>query len=84
MEYQCDKFQHFVGHSVSFNERRCSMNKIEYTLQKINRAYFRITYTALANMHKIMNTVQKEYRGNETLNNLFIFCSCLLYTSRCV
>lgn len=74
MEYQCDKFQHFVGHSVSFNERRCSMNKIEYTLQKINRAYFRITYTALANMHKIMNTVQKEYRGNETLNNLFIFC----------
>ncbi|SCU77871.1 LANO_0A01486g1_1 [Lachancea nothofagi CBS 11611] len=74
MEYQCDKFQHFVGNAVSFSERRCSTSTIEYTLQKINRAYFRITYTVLANMQKITDSVQKDYRGNETLNNLFIFC----------
>ncbi|CUS23378.1 LAQU0S09e03422g1_1 [Lachancea quebecensis] len=74
MEYQCDKFQHYVGESVSFSERRCSMNAIEYTLQKINRAYFRITYSVLANMQKVTNAIQKEFRGNETLNNLFLFC----------
>ncbi|SCU92123.1 LADA_0F14488g1_1 [Lachancea dasiensis] len=74
LEYQCDKFQHFVGNAVSFNERRCSTRNVENTLQKINKAYFRITYTVLANVEKIITTIQKDYRGNETLNNLFIFC----------
>ncbi|SCW00310.1 LAFE_0C01332g1_1 [Lachancea fermentati] len=74
MEYQCDKFQHYVGDSVSFSERRCSIHSIEYTLQKINRAYFRMTYSVLSNFPKMLDTVQRQYRGNETLNNLFIFC----------
>ncbi|SCV04048.1 LAME_0H15324g1_1 [Lachancea meyersii CBS 8951] len=74
MEYQSDKFEHFVADGVSFSERRCSINNLEYTLQKINRAYFRITYTVLANMNKVTDYVQIQYRGNETLNNAFIFC----------
>lgn len=74
MEYQCDKFQHFVGDSVSFNERRCSISAVEDTLQKVNKAYFRMTYSVLSNYPKILNTVQKQYPGCETLNNGFIFC----------
>ncbi|CEP61113.1 uncharacterized protein LALA0_S02e07008g [Lachancea lanzarotensis] len=74
MEYQCDRFEHFVGHAVSFSERRSSINQLEYTLQKINRAYFRITYTVMANTNKISQHVQAKYRGNEVLNNMFIFC----------
>ncbi|AAS52945.2 AER264Cp [Eremothecium gossypii ATCC 10895] len=74
MEYQCDKFQHFAGNSVVFTEKRCSIVPAEQTLQKINKAYFRITYHTLAHHHKLVSTIQRKFRGFESLNTVFIFC----------
>lgn len=74
IEYHCDKFQYLVGDTVSFNERRCSINSIENSLQKINKAYYRIIHAVLFNHKKIVASVQKKFKEVQSLNNVFMFC----------
>ncbi|CCD26603.1 mitogen-activated protein kinase kinase kinase SSK22 NDAI_0I00340 [Naumovozyma dairenensis CBS 421] len=73
LEYQCDRFQQIVGSSVSFIEKRCSFDFIENDLQKINKAYFRFTYSALNNYAKVISNFQKVCPSNELLNSIFLF-----------
>lgn len=73
LEYQNDRFQQIVGEAVSFIERRSSYDKVENDLQRINKAYFRFTYSVLSNYRKIVNTFQKLGPGNEVLNSVFLF-----------
>lgn len=73
LEYQNDRFQQIVGGAISFIERRSSYEKVENDLQRINKAYFRFTYSVLSNYRKIINTFQKLGPGNEVLNSVFLF-----------
>lgn len=73
LEYQNDRFQQIVGEAVSFIERRSSYEKVENDLQRINKAYFRFTYSVLSNYRKIVNTFQKLGPGNDVLNSVFLF-----------
>ena len=54
LTYQIDKFNQTVGDSVSFIEKRCSPNSIESSLQKINKAYYKLTYTVLNNYKELV------------------------------
>lgn len=73
LEYQNDRFQQIVSDAVSFIERRCSNEQVENDLQRINKAYFRFTYSVLSNYRKIVSTFQKTCPGNEVLNSVFLF-----------
>lgn len=73
LEYQCDRFQQIVDDAVLCIERRCSLEQVENDLQRINKAYFRFTYSVLSNYPKIINTFQKFCPGNEVLNSVFLF-----------
>lgn len=73
LEYQCDRFQQVADDSVLFVERRCSFNSVESSLQRINKGYFRFTYSVLSNYSKIINTFRKLPSGIEMLNSVFFF-----------
>lgn len=73
LEYQNDRFQQIVSDAVTFIERRCSNERVENDLQRINKAYFRFTYSILSNYRNIVNTFQKTCPGNEVLNSVFLF-----------
>ncbi|CDF91353.1 ZYBA0S11-00892g1_1 [Zygosaccharomyces bailii CLIB 213] len=73
LEYQCDRFQQVVEDSVLFIERRCSFESVESSLQRINKAYFRFTYSVLSNYSKIINTFRNLSPGIEMLNSVFFF-----------
>lgn len=73
LTYQIDKFNQTVGDSVSFIEKRCSLNSIESSLQKINKAYYKLTYTVLNNYKGILGSFMKQCPGNELLNSIFMF-----------
>ncbi|AMD22537.1 HHL233Cp [Eremothecium sinecaudum] len=74
IDYQCDRFAHFVGNSVSVLERFCSITQAEKVLKKIRKAYFRITYRTLTNQIRIINSIKSRFQGFESLNSIFIFC----------
>ncbi|QLG70803.1 hypothetical protein HG535_0A07450 [Zygotorulaspora mrakii] len=73
LEYQSDRFQQIAGDSVSFIERRCSFEQVENDLQRINKAYFRFTYSVLSNSPKFINNFQRTCPDNEALNSVFLF-----------
>lgn len=73
LEYQCDRFLQVAGSSVSFLEKRCSFEVVENNLQKLNKAYFRCTYSVLKNYHKIVRTFKKVCPNNDLLNGIFLF-----------
>lgn len=73
LEYQSDRFQQIACESVSFIERKCSFEQVENDLQRINKAYFRFTYSVLSNSPKLISTFQRTCQGNEALNSIFLF-----------
>lgn len=73
LEYQTDSFQQIAEYTVSFIERRCSFNSIERNLQRINKAYFKLTYNVLNNYPKLYDTVRDTCPNVEMINNLFLF-----------
>ncbi|CCH62898.1 hypothetical protein TBLA_0I02400 [Henningerozyma blattae CBS 6284] len=73
LEYQCERLQRITDDSISFIERRCSFPVIESNLQKINKAYFRVTYNVLNNLSKVLTTFKKVCPGHELLNSVFLF-----------
>lgn len=73
LEYQAERLQQVAEDTISFIERRCSFSVIENNLQKINKAYFRVTYTVLNNFCKMLDTFKKICPGHELLNSVFIF-----------
>ncbi|AET38221.1 mitogen-activated protein kinase kinase kinase SSK2 Ecym_2499 [Eremothecium cymbalariae DBVPG len=74
MDYLCDRFEHSASDSVMFVDRRCSIRYADATLQKINKAYFRITYHTLLNYCKVVDSIKSKFRGIDSLNSVFIFC----------
>lgn len=38
LDYQVDRFQHFVGDSISIREKKCELSVVETSLQRINKA----------------------------------------------
>ncbi|CCF59029.1 hypothetical protein KAFR_0F04340 [Kazachstania africana CBS 2517] len=73
LEYQTDRFDQVAEGSVSFVEKRCSFQSVENNLQKINKAYFRVTYTLLSNYHKFFTTSRNVGVTNDLLNSIFLF-----------
>lgn len=73
LTYQVDKFNQIVGDSVSVIEKRCSLNSIESSLQRINKAYYKIVYTVLNNYKGILGSFMKQCPGSELLNSIFMF-----------
>lgn len=73
LDYLSDRLLSHVGNCVSFVERKSSFSSVENGLQRINKAYFRITYTALNNFPKILNSYEHMCPGNELLNSIFLF-----------
>lgn len=73
LEYQCDRFQQISGSSVSFLEKKSSSETVKNNLQRINKAYFRCTYSVLKNYTKIVTTFKKVSPVNDLLNNIFLF-----------
>lgn len=73
LEYQCDRFQQIASNSVSFLEKKSSSETVKNNLQRINKAYFRCTYSVLKNYPKIMTTFKRVSPVNDLLNNIFLF-----------
>ncbi|CCE65759.1 hypothetical protein TPHA_0M01840 [Tetrapisispora phaffii CBS 4417] len=73
LEYSSEKLLQVAGNCVTFVERKSSYSSVEDGLQRINKAYFRITYTAISNFPKILNTFYKFCPDNELLNSIFLF-----------
>lgn len=73
LEYQCDRFLQSASDCVTFLEKRCSFEVVENNLQKLNKAYFRCTYSVLKNYHKIVKTFKKVCPNNDLLNGIFLF-----------
>ncbi|EHN03421.1 Ssk22p [Saccharomyces cerevisiae x Saccharomyces kudriavzevii VIN7] len=73
LTYQVDKFSLIAGDSVSVKERRCSIDAIESSLQRINKAYYKFTYTVLDNYNGILSSFMEQCPGSELLNTIFMF-----------
>lgn len=71
LEYQSDKFDSLP--SVSFVEKCCSYQAIENNLQRINKSYFRLTYTLLNDYDKLLNHFQNTCPQNDLMNSIFLF-----------
>lgn len=71
LEYQSDKFDSLS--SVSFVEKCCSYQAIENNLQRINKSYFRLTYTLLNDYDKILTHFQNTCPQNDLMNSIFLF-----------
>ncbi|EDO18766.1 hypothetical protein Kpol_1028p40 [Vanderwaltozyma polyspora DSM 70294] len=73
LTYLSDKMLQLAGNCISFVERKCSFSSVENGLQRINKAYFRITYSVLNNFPKVLSTYHKICPGDELLNSIFLF-----------
>ncbi|CAI4037646.1 hypothetical protein SMKI_03G1240 [Saccharomyces mikatae IFO 1815] len=73
LTYQVEKFNQNVGDLVSFIEKRCSLSSIELSLLRINKAYYKFTYTVLDNYKGILDKFMKQCPGSELLNSIFMF-----------
>lgn len=73
LDYQVDRFQSFVGDSVAIREKRCAINEIETSLQRINRSFFRMTYAALANFEKVQKNISAHTSEVNFFNIAYLF-----------
>ncbi|CCK69792.1 mitogen-activated protein kinase kinase kinase SSK2 KNAG_0D00390 [Huiozyma naganishii CBS 8797] len=74
LEYQFDRFQQIAGLSASFLEKRCLLDAVENSLQRVNKAYFGCTYSMLRDYPKLVTTFKKCSPSTEVLNGIFLFC----------
>lgn len=73
LDYQSDKLKQILGDSVSLVEKRCSLDAIESSLQRINKAYYKLTYTVLDNYDRILKSLMEQFPETELLNTIFMF-----------
>lgn len=73
LEYQIDRLYHCVGQSISFREKKCTLIGVENNLQKINKAYYRMTYIVLSNFGVLHRNVTSNFRDRTFFNMGYIF-----------
>ncbi|CDO93105.1 unnamed protein product [Kluyveromyces dobzhanskii CBS 2104] len=73
LEYQVDKFHHFVGDVISIREKKCAVDSIETALQRINKQYFRMTYIVLANFSSVQKNITATYNDIGFFNIAYLF-----------
>lgn len=73
LEYLSERFQQIAGDSVSLLSKKCLVESVESTLQRINKAYFGFTYSVLNDYAKIISTFQKVCPSSDILNGIFLF-----------
>lgn len=74
LDYQCDRFLQVMGSTVTFLEKKCLLDNIEYCLQRINKSYFACTYTMLNDYTKIIKTFKAVSDSKDVLNGIYLFC----------
>lgn len=73
LEYQRERLQRIAAKSISFIEKRSTFNEVEKILQKINKAFYKFTFSVLKNHKKILGVFDGLEPDNELLNSVFLF-----------